>query len=69
MLRQTVPGTQLTSALVNETSPSHCGFTDAEGVAGWEALRAWIGGGAQPSVDDLQTDCNAAVAEGVGLGR
>jgi hypothetical protein len=40
VLRQTLPASQLTVALVNETTPSHCGFTKAEGVGGWEALRA-----------------------------
>jgi hypothetical protein len=64
VLRQTLPGTQLTSALVNEAAPTHCGFTDAEGVAGWEALRTWIAGSAQPGIADLQTECNAAVGVG-----
>jgi hypothetical protein len=64
VLRQTLPSTQLTSALVNEAAPSHCGFTAAEGAAGWEALRAWIGGHAQPQVADLQTTCNAAIGAG-----
>jgi hypothetical protein len=64
VLRQTVPATQLTSALVNESSPSHCGFSLAEGVAGWEGLRQWIAGAAQPQVSDLQAGCNAAAAQG-----
>jgi hypothetical protein len=65
VLRHTLPGSQLTSALVNESSPTHCGFTLAEGVAGWEALRAWIAGAPQPNVSDLQGTCTAAVAQGV----
>jgi len=64
VLRQTLPATQLTSALVNESTPSHCGFSLAEGVAGWEALRAWIGTNHQPQVADLETGCNAAIAAG-----
>ena len=64
VLRQTLPASQLTSALVNEASPSHCGFSLAEGVAGWEALRAWIATSQQPQVADLENDCNAAVAKG-----
>ncbi len=64
VLRQTLPAAQLTSALVNESTPSHCGFSTAEGVAGWEALHAWIAGGPQPGVNDLQTACNAAVGAG-----
>jgi len=66
VLRQKLPASQLTSALVNESSPSHCGFTLAEGVGGWEALRAWIAGSPQPGVNDLQTACNAALAQGAG---
>ena len=64
VLRHVLPSSQLTSALVNESSPTHCGFTVAEGVAGWEALRAWVAGAPQPQVSDLQNTCNAAVAKG-----
>ena len=64
VLRATVPASQLTSALVNESSPSHCGFSLAEGVAGWEALRAWIASNHQPQVSDLENGCNAAIAQG-----
>jgi hypothetical protein len=66
VLRQTVPANQLTSALVREDEPSHCGFTLAEGVAGWEGLRRWIAAGHQPSVSDLQAGCNVALAQGAG---
>ncbi len=65
-LRSILPGKQLTSALVNETAPSHCGFNVAEGVAGWEALRVWMAGAKQPAVADLQAGCQAAVAQGAG---
>ena len=64
VLRQTLPATQLTSALVNEASPSHCGFSLAEGVGGWEALRKWIADDHQPTVADIQNDCEAAAAAG-----
>lgn len=64
VLRTRVPAGQLVSALVREDEPSHCGFNLAEGVAGWEALRAWRDGGAQPTLDDLQSRCNAATAAG-----
>jgi hypothetical protein len=64
VLRQTLPSSQLTSALVDEESPTHCGFSLAEGVAGWEALRGWIAGNPQPQVADLQTVCNAAIGQG-----
>ena len=64
VLRHALPSSQLTSALVNESSPTHCGFTLAEGVAGWEALRAWIAETPQPKVSDLQNECNTAMAAG-----
>jgi hypothetical protein len=64
VLRQTLASTQLTSAFVNESAPTHCGFNTAEGVAGWEALRAWIAGSAQPQVADLQSGCQAAISAG-----
>jgi len=63
-LRQRLPSTQLTSALVAETTPSHCGFSLAEGVAGWEALRTWIASNHQPQVADVQTACYSALASG-----
>jgi hypothetical protein len=56
-VRDAVPADQRTIAIVDEDSPTHCGFTDAEGLAGWEALRAWKDGAPQPSVDDLQQQC------------
>lgn len=64
VLRQRIPAAQLTSAIVVEQEPSHCGFNVAEGLAGWEALRAWMAGSAQPSVADLQQRCSDAVAQG-----
>ena len=63
VLRQTLPATQLTSALVNESTPSHCGFTLAEGVGRLGSPAPWIGGAPQPSVNDLQTDCTRAMAQ------
>lgn len=49
-------------AIVDEDVPSHCGFSDAEGEAGWEALRAWIDGAPQPDVAGLQQQCETLVA-------
>ncbi len=63
-VRKVVPATQLTSAIVDEDAPTHCGFTAAEGLAGWEALRAWKDGAPQPSVADLQQQCEALAAQG-----
>lgn len=65
VLRATLPATQLTSALVNEAKPTHCGFNTAEGVAAWEALRAWIAGGKQPSIANLQSGCQSAMTGGL----
>jgi pimeloyl-ACP methyl ester carboxylesterase len=64
-VRDAAPADQRTIAIVDETSPTHCGFTDAEGIAGWEALRAWKDGGSQPGVADLQQECLTAVGQGV----
>ena len=36
-----VPDSQWRRALVLETTPSHCGFSDGELVASWNQLRAW----------------------------
>lgn len=68
VLRAALPATQLTSALVNESTPTHCGFTTAEVVAAWEALRQWMAGGAQPTITNLQNDCQAVVAGGTAQG-
>lgn len=64
VLRKTIPANQLTSAIVAETDPSHCGFNEAEGLAGWEALREWMAGAAQPTVENLQSRCESLVATG-----
>lgn len=61
-IRDALPASQLTTAIVDEPEPTHCGFTDAEGVAGWESLRAWKSGALQPSVADLQAACETIVA-------
>lgn len=65
VLRELVPPGQLVSAIVVESTPSHCGFTVAEGLAGWQALRLWMAGGPQPSVDDLQSGCEQLADGGV----
>ena len=63
-VRKALPADQLTSVLVDEDKPSHCGFTEPEGIAGWEALRAWRDGAAQPSATSLQASCERLVALG-----
>jgi pimeloyl-ACP methyl ester carboxylesterase len=62
-VRAAVPADQRTIAIVDEDEPTHCGFTDAEGLAGWEALRAWKDGAPQPGVDDLQAQCESLEAD------
>lgn len=52
-----VPATQFTSAIVVEATPTHCGLTAAETVAGWESLRAWVAGGPQPTSAGIQAVC------------
>ncbi len=52
-----VPAQNLTVAIVVEDVPTHCEFTPAEALAGWESLRAWIAGGQQPSAEDIQQTC------------
>jgi hypothetical protein len=56
---EVIPPANLTTAIVVETVPSHCGFTGAELVAGWEALRGWVTGGPQPSAAAIQGLCQA----------
>jgi hypothetical protein len=52
-----VPAGNLTTAIVDESGNTHCGFTSPELVAGWEELRDWIGGGPQPTAQDVQDRC------------
>ena len=57
----------LTVATVVEAVPTHCGFTPAELVAGWESLRGWIGGAPQPTAAVLQGTCSFIEATSGGL--
>lgn len=61
-----VPAANLTTAVVVEEEPSHCGFTAAETVAGWESLRLWIAGGLpKPSPAMIQEVCRSLLPIGV----
>ena len=62
---QVVPASQLTTAVVVEDVPSHCGFTEAEAVAGWESLRGWVAGLPKPTAASIQDLCQGL--EGVGM--
>jgi hypothetical protein len=64
--RDSVPAANFTLGIVDEAGNTHCGFTEAEIVSGWESLRAWVAGAPQPSATDLQNTC--LVLEGLGAG-
>ena len=63
-LRRRYPAERIVSAIVAEDAPTHCAFTVAEGLAGWQALRAWSAGAPKPSVASLQSACTAILATG-----
>ncbi len=63
-LRTRYPSSRLSAGFVTETEVTHCGFNDAELKAGWNSLRAWVGGGAQPSVPDLAERCQFEARQG-----
>ncbi len=58
-------GTRALSVPIDETQGSHCGFSPAELVAGWQRLRDWM---AQPQqaadAEALVAQCSAATAQG-----
>ncbi len=51
------PSDRLTAVVVSEVAPTHCDFSEAEVVAGWESLRGWVAGLPQPSAADIQAAC------------
>jgi len=61
-----VPASNLTLAIVDEAGNTHCGFTEAEIVGGWESLRGWVAGGPQPTAASIQGTC--LFAQGLGAG-
>jgi hypothetical protein len=63
-----VPASNLTTAIAVETTPTHCGFTAAETVAGWESLRSWVGGYPRPTAQDIQNTCQFLVANSLATG-
>jgi hypothetical protein len=52
-----VDANNLTVGVAVEASPTHCGFSPAELVAGWESLRGWLAGAPQPTAISLQGTC------------
>ena len=65
---QEVPASQLTTAVVVESPPSHCVFTEAEVVAGWEALRGWVAGLPKPTAASIQGLCQQLEFFGAAMG-
>lgn len=63
-----VPPVQWSQAYVVESSPSHCGYTEAELLGGFEQLVDWLGGAAQPDAVSLQAACQRERAANPGLG-
>ena len=56
---QMAPPDLFSVGIVQEATPTHCGFSTAELVAGWETLRGWIAGDPQPNAFTLQVVCLA----------
>ena len=64
--RDLVPASNLTVAVVNEAPvETHCGYTVAELVAGWEALRGWVAGAPQPTAASIQATCQGLVGANI----
>ena len=57
--QDSVPASNLTVAVANESGNTHCGFSGAELASGWESLRTWVATDAQPSVAAIQGTCLA----------
>ena len=56
-------GKPLLIGVVRNDTPVHCGFSEAEIVAGWDTLRDWIASdGPAPTVATLDANCRAASA-------
>lgn len=58
--RQKAPSSSLATGVVAESEPSHCGFSRAEAVAGWNLLRAWVEQDApRPDAAAMQGECTS----------
>ena len=60
--QKVVDPSNLTVAVVDEAGNTHCGFTDAEVIAGWESLRGWVATDVQPSAAFIQGVCQSLPA-------
>jgi hypothetical protein len=63
-----VAAASLTVAIVVEDTPTHCDFSEAEALAGWEALRDWLGGAPQPTATSIGDACETLVGQGTAAG-
>lgn len=52
-----LPASQWSRAFVVESNPSHCDYSDAEVLGGFEALTDWVDGGPQPGALAIQASC------------
>ena len=59
-----VPENQWRRALVQETTPSHCGFSDGELIASWNHLRDWSQRPTPNSISSLNAACASVPAGG-----
>jgi hypothetical protein len=67
-LRQRLAPDRLSSALVADPTPAHCGISAAEGAAAWDALHAWVQSAPQPDAVELQARCLALADDGRAAG-
>ena len=63
-----LPANQWSRAFVVESNPSHCDYSDAEVLGGFEALTDWIDGGPQPDALAIQASCNRERSANAQLG-
>lgn len=63
-----VPSAQWSRAFVVESDPSHCGYSDAEVLGGFEALNDWINIGAKPDAASIQAKCEQERSASSSLG-
>ncbi|MEM9303032.1 MAG: hypothetical protein AAGE01_13020 [Pseudomonadota bacterium] len=58
-----IPASQVVAATVIDDEPGHCQYSEAEVVAGFEALVSWVESNEQPDAADLQVRCGTIVDE------
>lgn len=64
-----VPANRFSLGIIREDIPTHCGFTNAELIAGWESLRGWaLAGQPQPTAASMQGLCTLIEGSGAAPG-